>query len=121
MVILEPFPTGQRARWHVATPEPSRIGRWVWSCGTHCDTVALPYRVVSLVARDDVRALPHREADLMPWDMCPLRSPSLSDDVPSAMGHMVMSELFNTESEFAAVGIRGDTGAFFYQVRILTL
>jgi hypothetical protein len=44
-VTLEPFPTGWQARCHVATPEPSRTGRRVWSRGTHGNAGALPCQV----------------------------------------------------------------------------
>jgi hypothetical protein len=53
---------------HMATSEPSRIGRRVWSRGTLDDTIALPCRVVGQVARGDARVLPHQEASLDPQD-----------------------------------------------------
>jgi hypothetical protein len=49
--------------------EPSHTGRWVWSHGTRGDTGALPCRVAGPMTHGDVRALPHQEADLEPWDM----------------------------------------------------
>jgi hypothetical protein len=45
MATSEPFPAGWRARWHMATSEPSCTGRRVCCRGTHGNTRALPYRV----------------------------------------------------------------------------
>jgi hypothetical protein len=108
----EPFPVGWQSRWHVATPEPSHIGRRVWSHETRGSTGALLCWVAGLVARGDARALPHREAGLEPRDTCRHRSPSMSSGVLNAMGHMAMPELSDTGSGSGATGTRDDTGAY---------
>jgi hypothetical protein len=53
---------------HVVTPEPTHTGRRVWSCMTHDNTGALPYRMVGPAAYGNAGALPHWEAGLESWD-----------------------------------------------------
>jgi hypothetical protein len=61
VTIPEPFSTRRRARPHVAMPEPSCIGRRVWSRGTRDNIGALLCRSVGLTTRGNVRSLPHQE------------------------------------------------------------
>jgi hypothetical protein len=81
MVVLYTFnalPTHStpRTMWHVATSEPSRVGRRVWHRG----------------ARGDAGALPCWEADLEPWDTWQHQIPPLPGGGPGATGHVATPE-----------------------------
>jgi hypothetical protein len=62
----------QRAMWHMATPEPSCIGRRVWKHET----------------RGDIRALPWWEAGLVPRDTPQRQSPPTPGGRCGTVGHM---------------------------------
>jgi hypothetical protein len=93
---------GPGATGHVATPEPSRIGRRTWSHRTRRDTRAPPCRVAGPVPRGTWRH----------------QSPPTPGEGSRAAGHVATPEPFPVGWRARCHGARGNARALRHQERV---